>query len=151
MLGADNTPFRLKPPRLIADSTTQKVGGNLYASELQKGQTAARDTATAARGFSSGASNAMYAAQQQASGAAAGAQKRAGVEAEDQQFNASQQWNNQMLQQQARAFDYGQMTDANDAMFGYRFTNQSNRASIRNARQQAAMNLRLAMLGQGLA
>jgi hypothetical protein len=49
------------------------------------------------------------------------------------------------------AFDYGQMSDANDAGFGYRFNNQTNRASIANARNQAQMRLRLAMLGKGLA
>jgi len=150
MFGADNTSFRIKPPRLIADATTQTAAGNAYAGELQKGQTAARDAMSQARGFSSGANNAYQAAQKQAAGAAAGAQQRAGIEAEDQQFNARQRFDNQMLQQQARAFDYGQMTDANDARFGLDFNNQTNRSSIAMARQQAAMKLRLAMLGQGL-
>jgi hypothetical protein len=151
MFGADSTPFRIKPPRLIADATTQTAGKNVYAGELQQGATKARDAMSQARGFSSGANNAYQAAQQQAAGAASGAQQKAAIEAEDQQFNAQQKFDNQMLQQQARAFDYGQMTDANDARFGYDFNNQTNRTSIAMARQQAAMNLRLAMLGQGLA
>jgi hypothetical protein len=151
MFGADNTPYRIKPPRLIADATTRKVGENLYAGEIQKAQTQARDTMTGARGFSSGANNAYYAANQQAAGAAAGAGKRAGVEAEDQQFNVNQNFDNQMLQQGANVFDFGQASAANDAMFGYKFNNQTNRASVANARRQAELNFRLAMLGEGLA
>jgi|694.fasta_scaffold15654_3 hypothetical protein len=152
MIGASNTPFRIRPPRLIADSATESAANNAYASGLQAGQTKARDAAqaSAGKGFSSVGSNAMFAAQQGAAGAADGARQAAGIRAEDQQFNAQQKWDNQMLQQQARAFDYGQMTDANDANFGYRFNNQSNRASIRNARQQASQNLRLALIGQGI-
>jgi hypothetical protein len=148
MFGADKTPFRIKPPRLIADATTQAAGNNVYAGALQEGATKAR--VTKPQGFSSGANQSYQAAMQQAAGAASGAQQRAAIEAEDQSFNANQRFDNQMLQQGARAFDYGQMTDANDAMFGYQFNNQSNRASIAMARQQAAMNLRLAMLGRGL-
>ena len=150
MLGSDNSPFRIRPPRLIADSATQDAGGNLFAAGLQKGKTAARDTMTGARGFSAGASNSMYAAQQKAAGAAEGAQQRAGIEAEDQAFNTNQKFDNEMLRQGAMAFDYGQMTDANQAGFDFRFNRLANGASIANARRQAQIRLRLAMLGQGL-
>jgi hypothetical protein len=152
MFSADNTPFRIKPPKLVADSATQDMAANVYAGEVQKSQTAATDTRnTGNRGVSSGASQAMYANQQEAAGNAAGAQKRAGIEAEDQQFNSQATFDNQMLRQGAMAFDYGQRTEKNDARFGYDFNKTTNRASIANARNQAALRLRLAMLGKGLA
>jgi hypothetical protein len=153
MYSADNNVrFRIGQPKLIADAATQSQKANVYAGAKQKGQTEARDTMnTGNSGFSAGASQAMYANQQQAAADAAGRQQGAGIEAEDQQFNSRARFDNQMLRQGAMAFDYGQMSDANDAGFGYRFNNQTNRASIANARNQAQMRLRLAMLGKGLA
>ena len=152
MIGASNASFRIKPPKLIADAATQSQKNNVYAGALQQGQTKAADTMnTGNRGVSAGASQAMYANQQQAAGDAAGRQQGAAIEAEDQQFNSQADWDNQMLRQGAMAFDYGQATDANDAMFGYKFNQQTNRASVRYARQQAQQRLRLAMLGKGLA
>jgi len=153
MYSADNkASYRIGPPKVIADAATQSQKANVYAGAVQKGQTEARDTMnTGNRGLSAGASQAMYANQQQAAADAAGRQQGAGIEAEDQQFNSQARFDNQMLRQGAMAFDYGQMSDANDAGFGYRFNNQTNRASIANARNQAQMRLRLAMLGKGLA
>jgi hypothetical protein len=153
MLGASNTPFRIKPPRLIADSATEDMAGNVYAGGLQKGKTAARDAlqANAGKGFSVGANQQMYAGQAEAAGAAEGAKGAAAVRAEDQGFNSQAKFDNQMLAQQARLFDYGQMTDANAIGFDQRFTNQTNRSSIGMAQRQASQRLRLAMLGKGLA
>lgn len=153
MYSADNNArYRIGPPKVIADAATQSQKNNVYAGAQQKAQTEARDTMnTGNRGLSAGASQAMYANQQQAAGDAAGRQQGAAVEAEDQQFNSQAGWDNQMLRQGAMAFDYGQMTDANDAMSGYKFNQQTNRESIANARNQAQMRLRLAMLGKGLA
>ena len=153
MLGASNTSFRIRPPKLIADSATEDMANNVYAGGLQKGQTAARDAmqANAGKGFSVGANQQMYAAQAEAAGAAEGAKGAAAIRAEDQGFNSQATFDNQMLRQGAMAFDYGQMTDANEAGFANKFTQQTNRASVRYARQQAQQRLRLAMLGKGLA
>jgi hypothetical protein len=153
MLGASSTSFRIKPPRLIADSATEDMAGNVYASGLQKGKTAAREAlqANAGKGFSVGANQQMYAAQAEAAGAAEGAKGAAAIRAEDQGFNSQATFDNQMLRQGAMAFDYGQMTDANEAGFANKFNQQTNRASVRFARQQAQQRLRLAMLGKGLA
>jgi hypothetical protein len=110
------------------------MANNVYASGLQKGQTAGRDAlqANAGKGFSVGANQRMYAAQAEAAGAAEGAKGAASVRAEDQGFNSQAKFDNEMLRQGAMAFDYGQMTDANDAMFGYKFNQQTNRASVRS-------------------
>lgn len=151
MYSADNTPFRIGQPKLLADAFTQSQKGNVYAGEMQKAQTAARDTMnTGNRGVSAGASQAMYANQQLAAGDAAGRQQGAAVEAEDQKFNSQAGWDNQMLRQGAMAFDYGQMTDQNAANFDYRFARQAGNQSIALARQRAAMQLRLALLSKGL-
>jgi hypothetical protein len=152
MIGASNTPFRIKSPKLIADSATESAAGNAYAGKLQGGQTAARDAMNnGGRGLSASASNAMYAGQQEASGAAGGAQAAAGIRADDQKFNEQQVNANQMLQEQARIFDKNQTTNLNGINFDRMFANQQGQQSIAMARQRAAMNLRLALMSKGLA
>jgi len=152
MIGASNTPFRIKPPKLIADAVTESAAGNAYAAKLNAGQTAAVDAMNnGGRGLSAGASNAYYASQQEASGVQEGAQARAGIRAEDQQFNEGQRNANEMLQQQARLFDKNQLTEQNSINFDRRFAAQQGRSSLAMARQRAAMQLRLALMGKGLA
>jgi hypothetical protein len=152
MIGASNTPFRIKPPKLIADSATESAAGNVYAGKLQGGQTAARDAMNnGGRGLSASASNAMYAGQQQSAGAAEGAQAAAGIRAEDQQFDEGQRNANQMLQEQARIFDKNQMSEMNGINFDRMFNRQQGNQSLAMARQRAAMQLRLALMSKGLA
>jgi hypothetical protein len=152
MIGASNTPFRIKPPKLIADSATESVAGNAYVGKLGDGQTAAVDAMNNGnRGLSSSASNSMYAGQKMAQGAAEGAQAAAGIRADDQKFNEQQVNANQMLQEQARIFDKNQMTNLNGINFERMFAAQQGRSNIAMARQRAAMNLRLALMSKGLA
>ena len=153
MIGASNTPFRIKPPKLIADSATESVAGNAYAGKIRDAETEARDIANkgSGKGFSQGANSAMYAGQRMASGAAEGAQAAAGIRAEDQQFNEGQRNANQMLQDQARIFDKNQMTELNGVNFDRMFNRQQGQQSIAMARQRASMQLRLALMSKGLA
>jgi len=153
MIGASNTPFRIKPPRLIADSATESAAGNAYVGKMQNAETEARDIANkgSGKGFSQGANSAMYAGQRMAAGAAEGAQAAAGIRADDQKFNEQQVNANQMLQEQARIFDKNQMTDLNGINFERMFANRQGQQSIAMARQRAAMNLRLALMSKGLA
>lgn len=153
MIGASPVSFRIKPPKLIADSVTENMANNVYAGGVQKGQTTARDAmqANAGKGFSAGKNQQMYAGQAEAAGAAEGARGAAAIRAEDQGFNSQSKFDNQMLNQQARLFDFGQMSDANAIGFDSRFTNMTNRSSIDMAQRQAAQRLRLAMLDKGLA
>lgn len=152
MIGSSDTPYKHKPPRLIADATTQKMAGNVFATGLQKGQTQAIGALdqNAGKGFSRSASDYTRADQQQAAGNAAAAQGAAGIEAEDQQFNTNQRFDNTMMLREGLAFDYDQATARNSAGFEQRMTKKQNNAAVRNARQQSAMNIRLALLSQGL-
>lgn len=153
MIGASGTPFRIKPPKLIADSVTESAAGNAYAGGMQKAQTGAQDTRdrVAGKGFSYSNKDQMFAGQQLAAGAAEGAQAAAGIRAEDQQFNEGQRNANQMLQDQARIFDKNQMTELNGANFDRMFARQQGNSSIAMARQRASMQLRLALMSKGLA
>ena len=153
MNSADNTSFRIKPPRLLADSATEDMAGNVYAANLQKGKTNALNTMgqNAGHGFSYSNKDRMFAGQQEAQGAAEGAQGAASIRADDQQFNEGQRNANQMLQEQARIFDKNQMSDLNSINFERMFARQQGNQNIALARQRAAMNFRLALMSQGLA
>lgn len=153
MIGSSNIPFRIKPPRLIADSATETAAGNVYASKLNEGLTSADKTLNqnAGKGFSRNAKDEMMAGQQMAAGASEAAQAAAGMRAEDQQFNEGQRNANEMLQQQARLFDKNQLTEQNSINFDRRFAAQQGRSSLAMARQRASMQLRLALMGKGLA
>jgi hypothetical protein len=153
MIGESNTAFRIKPPKLIADSVTESAANNAQEAKRRQGATAARDAmqSMAGKGFSVGANQQMYAGQAEASGAAQGAQAAASIRADDQQFNEQQRNANQMLNEQARIFDKNQMTELNATNFASRFANQQANSSVSMARQRAAMNLRLALMSKGLA
>jgi hypothetical protein len=153
MIGASQTPFRIKPPRLLADSATESMANNVYASKLQQGQTKGYDAQfqNAGKGFSVGSKDRMLADQQRAAGAAEGAQAAASIRADDQQFNESQKNAHQMLRDQALVFDKNQATELNNANFQRMFANRQGKSEIAMARQRAAMNLRLALMSQGLA
>lgn len=148
MIGSSSTGFRIRPPQLIADSATESAANNAIASGYQKGY--ARPAMQAKAGFSVNAKDRMKADQRAAAGVAAGAQEAAGIRAEDQQFNQSARFDNEMLQQQALAFDYDQMTDANAVNSSAKLARQQSLASVSQARQRAAMQLRLALLSKGL-
>lgn len=152
MIGSSTTPYKHKPPQLIADATTQKMAGNVFATGLQKGQTQAVGALdqNAGKGFSLGAADYTRAAQQQVAGYADAAKGSASVEAEDQQFNSNAKFDNRMMLNAGLADDYDQATARNSVEFEQRMTGRQNRAAIRSARQQSAQNIRLALLGQGL-
>jgi hypothetical protein len=149
MIGSSSTPFRIGPPQLIADSATESAANNVIASGYQKGYT--RPAMQSKAGFSVNSKDRMRAAQQQAAGIAEGAQQAAGIRADDQQFNESQRNANEMLRQQALAFDYNQMTERNSAFNSAKMSRQSDMAGVAQARQRAAMNLRMALMSKGLA
>lgn len=148
MIGSSSTPFRIRPPQLIADSQTESAANNAIASGYQKGY--ARPATQAKAGFSVNARDRMRADQRAAAGIAAGAQEAAGIRAEDQQFNQSARFDNEMLQQQALAFDYDQMSDSNSAWNSAKLARQTALTGVAQARQRAAMQLRLALLSKGL-
>lgn len=148
MIGSSNTGFRVRPPQLIADSATESAANNALAQGYQKGY--ARPAMQAKAGFSTNAKDRMRASQQEAAGIAEGASAAAGIRAEDQQFNSQQTWDNEMLKEQALAFDYGQMTERNAVGAERRMARQQSIAGIHQARQRAAMQLRLALLSKGL-
>jgi hypothetical protein len=149
MIGSSNTSFRIKPPQLIADSATESAANNALAQGYQKGYV--RPATQAKAGFSANAKDRMRAAQQQSAGIAEGAQAAAGIRAEDQQFNSQQRWENEMLKEQSLAFDYDQMTQQNQTHFDRNMARQTSLAGVNQARQRAAMQLRLALLSKGLA
>jgi hypothetical protein len=153
MIGSSDTPFRIKPPRLIADSATESAAGNAYAGKMRDAQTEAADITNrgSGKGFSQGANSAMYAGQRMAAGAAEGAQASAGIRAEDQQFNEGQQNAYEMEREGAFLFDKNRKLKRNQIEFERRFAQQQGRSSIAMARQRASMQLRLALMSKGLA
>jgi len=148
MIGSSSTPFRIRPPQLLADSATESAANNALAQGYQKGYV--RPATQTKAGFSVTAKDRMRAAQQASAGVNEGAQNAANIRAEDQQFNSQQRFDNDLLRQQAMAFDYGQMTDQNAANFDRTFARQSALSGVAQARQRAAMQLRLALLSKGL-
>jgi hypothetical protein len=152
MTGASNAPFRIPKPRLIADALIEDRGANVFAKKLEGGQTAARDTMnTGNRGVSAGASQAMYAGQQEADAAAEGAQAAAGIRAQGQQFNEGQQNAYEMEREGALLFDKNQKIKRNQIEFDERFNRQQGNQSIAMARARWAMQRRLALMSKGLA
>jgi hypothetical protein len=152
MIGASNTPFRIKPPKLIADSATESAAGNVYAAKLSAGQTAATDAMNnGGRGLSASASNSMYAGQKMAQGASEGAQAAAGIRAEDQQFNEGQRNAYEMEREGALLFDKNEKIKRSQIGFDRMFAAQQGRSSVAMARQRASMQLRLALMSKGLA
>lgn len=148
MIGSSQTQFKIRPPALIADSATESSANNAIASGYQKGYS--RPALAAKAGLSVNARDRMRAAQNEASGIAEGAKMAAGIRAEDQAFNSQAQFDNEMLRQQAAAFDYGQMTDMNGALFDGRMARMNALSGVEMARRRAAMQLRMALLGRGL-
>jgi hypothetical protein len=152
MIGASNTPFRIKPPRLLADSAIEDKAQNVYANSLAAGKTAARDTMnTGNKGFSAGANQAMYAGYQEADAAAEGAQAAAGIRAQGQQFNESQRNAYEMEREGALVKDKEKKIREYQIGSDELFAKEQGRQSIAMARQRAAMQLRLALMSKGLA
>lgn len=148
MIGASNTPFRVKPPQLLADSATESAAKAALESGRQQGYV--RPATQTAAGFSVNARDRMRAAQQQAAGLQEGAQAAAAIRAEDQQFNSQQAWENELLQQQARAYDYGQMTEQNATHNDLNMARRTALAGIADARANAAQRRQLALISKGL-
>lgn len=148
MIGASNTPFRVRPPQLLADSATESAANNALAGGYQKGFI--RPATMARAGQSVNAKDRMRAAQQQSAGIQEGAQAAAAMRAEDQQFNSQQAWDNEMLQQQSRAFDYGQMTESNAAHNDANMARRNALAGVAEARAQAFQRRQLALISKGL-
>lgn len=91
----------ISPLRKLTDSVTESAAGNAYAGGIRQGATAAADyrNQTAGRGRSLGKQDEMFAQQQQAAGTQEGAMQAAAMRAEDQSFNANQNFaQNQMVQ-----------------------------------------------------
>lgn len=148
MIGSSGTGFRIRAPQTIADATTEASANNAVASGYQRGY--ARPATQSQAGFSVNAKNRMRAAQNEAAEIAGGAREAAGIRAEDQAFNSQQQWDNDLLKQQAMLFDFGQSTDKNSILADARFARMQGLSGIAMARQRAAMQLRLALLSKGL-
>lgn len=135
-------------PRLrkIGDATTESAANNAIAAGYRSGY--ARPGQMAGNGFSSGAQQQMRAAQQQASGVAAGAQEAAGIRAEDQAFNAGQDLAQQMMNTSRMNDNYQLMTGMQGANFQKMFARKQNAVGLQQARNLASMKLRLALLGK---
>jgi hypothetical protein len=153
MIGASEAKFRIPKFPTIAESVTDDLAGNVFATGTQKSKTARRDAmqSNAGKGFSVGANQQMQAGLAEAAGQSQAASDAAGVRAGDQQFNESQRNAGEMLAEQARIFDKNQMTDLNSTNFERMFAAKQGRSSIAMARQRSAMQLRLALMSKGLA
>lgn len=148
MIGSSQTQFRIRPPALIADSATESSANNAIAQGYQKGY--ARPATATKAGFSVNARDQMRASQAEAGAIADGAKQAAGIRAEDQAFNSQAQFDNEMLRQQAAAFDFNNMTDLNSAMFDSKMSRMNALSGVEMARRRAAQRLRMALLGRGL-
>lgn len=135
-------------PRLrkISDATTESAANNAIAAGYRSGY--ARPGQMAQGGFSAGAQQRMRAAQQQASGVAAGAGEAAQIRMEDQAFNQGQEMSQQILDQSRLNDNYQMTTGLQGANFQKRFAQQQSSLGLNQSRQQAAMRLRLALLSQ---
>jgi len=136
----------IAPPRKIADSVTEAAANNATAAGYRKG--AIRPGMLAQPGFSAGAQQAMQAAQQQAAGVGEGAQQAAGVRAEDQMFNASQQGDYEQRVQGRLNSNYELQTGMNQANFQKQMARMSNHTNMNLAQQQAWQQLRLSLLSR---
>jgi hypothetical protein len=137
-------------PRKVSDSETQDAGQAAYESKLRDGQTAYTDTIQArdGKGFSEVGPNAMFAAQQQSQAASEGAQARAGIEAEDQMFNAGQD-----AMYRGRVIgrlnsDFANRMKASNAYSSYDMARKQGKWDYAKNRQQNWNQLRLSMLSK---
>jgi hypothetical protein len=152
MIGASNTAFKPRPPKLLADSVIQSKGNNIFAGALQAGSKKQfLDDNTGGKGFSRNAGDAMRAEQNYAANAAKGAQGVAGLESDAQAFNNSQTNAYQMSLEQGLLAKAGQDIDINSITFDRLFNRKAGNARLGQQRQQADLNIRLALLAQGLA
>jgi len=134
----------LSKPRTIADSVTESAAQNALASGYQAGARSGQGQA----GFSKSAMNRMQDAQRSAAGVAKGASDAAGIRAEDQSFNSSQNfaWD-QMVQDRLNS-NLGTALGMNAANFDQLMAGKQNRWSLQMARSRAAQSLRLALLSK---
>jgi hypothetical protein len=135
--------------RKVPDAETVGFGNNEQAASIRAGQTKAQDAMnTGSRGLSAGANQAMYAAQAESAGSSEGAQKRAGIEAEDQMFNAGQDFSYQAAILGRLNNNFQQNMAANQANFGLDMTRQQGRWDVAKNRQQNWNQLRLSMMSR---
>jgi hypothetical protein len=131
---------------MISDKATEGAANNAIANGYRTGYT--RPAMNAKAGFSVTARDQMKAAQQAAAGIGEGAAKAAGIRAEDQIFNDSQNLAYQQMVGDRLNANYALDTAAQGADFSKRFAGQQNRFGLNQARQQALMRLRMALLSR---
>jgi len=135
-------------PRKIADVDTMSVGNNAQADKLREGAMAYRDTQHSrdGQGFSQVGPNAMFAAQQLGQASSEGAQARAGIEAEDQMFNAGQDAAYQGRVLGRLNSNRGQAMAANDSNFNFGMAKNQGLWDVAKNRQQNWNQIRLSMM-----
>ena len=139
----------LARPFKVPDAETASFGNNEQAASIRAGQTKKRDIMnTGNRGVSAGASQSMYGAMEEGNGSAEGAQKRAGIEAEDQMFNAGQDSSYQAAILGRLNNNFGQQMAANNANFGLNMTRQQGRWDVARNRQQNWNRMMMSLLSK---
>jgi hypothetical protein len=133
----------------VQDVDTVSAGNNEQAASLRDGKTKARDLMnTGNRGVSAGASQSMYGAMEEGTGSAEGAQKRAGIEAEDQMFNAGQDMSYQAAILGRLGNNFQQAQAANQFNFGLNMTRQQGQWDVAKNRQQNWNQMMLSLLSK---
>jgi hypothetical protein len=139
----------LARPFKMPDAKTVSFGNNEQAASIRAGQTKAQDVMnTGNRGVSAGASQAMYAAMEAGNGSSEGAQKRAGIEAEDQMFNAGQDTSYQAAILGRLNSNRQNAMAANQDNFGLNMTRQQGQWDVARNQQQNWNQMMMSLLSK---